>query len=119
MNTVAELNVPLFRKALEYVTEHPEEHDQDVWAYRTRCGTKLCLAGTVAMLTGHAFVWDEFSDGAQAVWTTDGRSIADVAQDELGLDNVDANWLFNGCDTIDELWEAAEEITDSEIRRLP
>ena len=108
-------NVPLLRKALEYITEHPEEHDQSSWARRTPCGTTLCLAGTVAKLTGHDFSWDVFPDLAFS--TTTGRLISEVAQDELRIDNVDAHLLFHGCDTVDELWEAAEEITDGEIRR--
>ena|SRR5690348_2417744 len=113
----SQLNVPLLRKALEYITEHPEEHNQRNWAQRTSCGTTFCLAGTVAKLTGHDFIWD-LEGGTQALLVTNGREISEVAQDELGLDNVDAHLLFH-CYDIRELWETVEEITDGEIRRLP
>lgn len=111
------INVPLLRKSLEHIDAHPEEHDQRHWAQRTPCGTKLCLAGTAVVLSGYDIRWGE--DAIVSAQTTTGAYIEDLAQEQLGLNDSAANWLFHKCEDADDLWDAAAWITDGEIRRLP
>jgi hypothetical protein len=114
-----EINVPLLRKTLEYADAHPEEIKLDTWAMKTACGTTACIAGTAVVLAGHEIDWNSKSlcfYGVSCV--TDGRFIVDVAEEELGLTEQQANELFY-CSSLNEVWEAAERLTDGEIRRTP
>lgn len=38
-------NTQKLTDTLEYVREHPEEHNQGSWGKRTDCGTTFCIAG--------------------------------------------------------------------------
>jgi len=117
------INVALLRKALEHIDAHPEEHDQRSWARKSSCGTTMCLAATVAVLAGHEIDWSKplMTTGYSAHFyeLVDGRKIPDAAQESLGADDEQAHSLFYGCKNADDLWAAAERITDGEIRRLP
>jgi len=117
------INVPLLRKALEHIDAHPEEHDQRSWMRQTSCGTTMCLAATVAVLAGHEIDWSKSlmttGDLAHFYAVVDGRTVPEAAQDSLGADDEQAYSLFYGCKNADDLWAAAEEMTDGEIRRLP
>ena len=115
---MTEIDVALLRKTLEYADAHPEGIRLDVWAERTSCGTTACIAGTAAILAGHEIDWDTMSWRRQAYLTVAGEHIADVACKELGLTETQENQLFY-CKTLDDVWEAAERITDGEIRRSP
>jgi hypothetical protein len=118
---VTEINIPLLRKVLEYADAHPEEVDLEAWASRTPCGTTACIAGITAILTGHEIDWsgasadEEFYD---ASYTTNRRFISSVAIEELGLNGYQEDMLFY-CNTLDEVWEAAEYLTGGEVKRLP
>lgn len=70
------VNTPALQKALDFVTEHPEQHDQERWATAPRkqiaaaleasggrtarmpveCGTSYCLFGAALVLHGYQFV---------------------------------------------------------------
>lgn len=120
------INIPLMRKVLEHITEHPEEHDQNVWAERGPCGTAYCMAGHTVVMTGHKLSWEsnEFEEDevvTESVQTPilingeeEGR-ISRVAAFELGL--IESQWetLFLYSDTVEDLWTAANEMTDGEI----
>jgi hypothetical protein len=124
--TTTSINVPLLRKTLEWATNHPDEHEQSVWAQRTWCGTAYCLAGRAVVEAGHDISWAEadldiFGGGQH---TTDGRDIELVAVEELGLP-VDPNRapddpnylspLFDEDNTLADLWRIASELTGGEI----
>lgn len=124
------INTPLLLKALEHVTDHPEEHDQDGWAMRSPfCGTTYCLAGHVVRMTGHDIKWQTPSEEgvpgeevasqvAEPVLidgTTETR-ISVVAAHELGLDEAQADQLFLGCATVAELWALAYAYSNGEIQ---
>jgi hypothetical protein len=115
------INVPLLRKTLEYITEHPEEHDQEMWGLKTRCGTTYCLAGHAVQLAGHEIAWPPpccpECDGREkaAYLCADGRDIAEVAREELGLARDQAWCLFNSGKTLFGLWFMAREFTNGEI----
>lgn len=115
------INVPPLRKALEYVTDHPEEHNQLTWAQRRSCGTTGCLAYHIAVIAGHEARWGDFTwDNAQAAYhVTTGETIKVVAAREIGLDLIQSDLLFAGSNSVDRLWELAAEFTDGEIAREP
>lgn len=112
------INIPPLRKALEHVTEHPEEHNQGTWASRTGCGTTGCLAYWIATFAGHKVAWMRPLIGVElACFTTQDKPIGQVAAREAGLSPAQAKQLFNGNNTIDDLWNLASEYTDGEIAR--
>lgn len=120
------IDVPLLRKVLDFVTEHPEVHDQNIWAEKSPCGTSCCLAGHTVLMTGHEIDWREDGNGsgeygADRVKTpivvkgmrTD--QISNVAGHELGLDSDQKETLFIDSETVEDLWRAANEFTNGEI----
>lgn len=130
---MTDINVPLLRKALEHITEHPEEWRQGDWALRcdqptevtngqgeceTFCGTSFCLAGHVAVMTGHEISWRQnphATGTSNSFWVVGGDRISDVARDELGLTERQAESLFAGSNTLDYLWRRASLYTDGAI----
>lgn len=107
------VNVPLLRKVMEHITEHPEEHDQQQW-----CGTACCIAGHAALMTG--WQMQTFSCGSTSSYLTrDGlRDHAEsIAMEELGLGRAEAYELFSGHNTLDDIWSIVDELTDGEIMR--
>lgn len=113
------VNVPLLRKILDHITAHPEEHDQEVWAERTACGTVMCLAGHAAVMTGHTIAYERRANGDWMVrYCTNGEQIEDVARDALGLTYLQAAKLFDSQNSRDTLWDLAETFTDGQITQL-
>jgi hypothetical protein len=113
------------------ILEHPEHHDQqfyidgvdlltpgDSLAEGTRpgCGTTLCVAGFAAHLTGYTIVrlsTDPREDTVLAYQRgKDSGFLAGVARTELGLSVVDADWLFSGLRTRDEVLAALGQLAD-------
>lgn len=113
------VNVELLRKVLEHITAHPDEHDQEVWARRTACGTAMCLAGHAVVMTGHRIDWSLLDIGGLATFTTTGEIIEAVAERELGLDLGQSVELFSAANTLARLWMLAAELTDGEITPPP
>lgn len=125
------VNVPLLRKVLEHITEHPDEHDQRKWAIRggrgQDCGTAMCVAGHAVAMTGHEIAWPTWNDNGNGYNSSvarhtrdrgsDGwpRSIEDVAREELGLSQTESEWLFMGSNTLRVLWCVANRFSDGEI----
>jgi hypothetical protein len=114
------INVPLLRKTLEYITAHPEEHDQRNWGVKTACGSSYCLAGHAVVLAGHEIDWhspDLVRMGMRSSChaLTDGRYISDAAREELGLDPERAARLFDANNDLGTLWRLASEYTDGEV----
>jgi hypothetical protein len=116
------VNVPLLRKVLEYITEHREQHRQDIWiTQRESCGTAGCLAGWAVVLADLDVDWS--TDGCFGTeYLVDGRDIAVVAAELIGVENPRtlkwADWdehLFNQNNTLADLWRIANELTDGEI----
>lgn len=114
------VNVPLLRKVLEHITEHPNEHDQTEWATRVEdCGTTMCVAGHAVAMTGYEIIWPAHS-GTAATCERDGdlwgRSIEGAAMEELGLSSDQADQLFSGVNTLEGLWHIASHLTCDEIK---
>lgn len=109
-----EINVPLLDKVLSHLIAHPDEWQQQSWARRSACGTAYCVAGHVAVMTGHDVDWGHDTFGSPAL-TTAGELIPVVAQRELGLTDVQRSLLFAGTNTLGDLFWLAERYTDGAI----
>lgn len=92
----ARINVPLLRKTMEHIEQHPEEWDQSFWM--SECGTKACFAGWACVFSGVEVVYS----WARCT-TADGDSAGAAAQDALGLTFEDADQLFEANNTMAEL----------------
>lgn len=123
-----QVNVALFRDALQEITDNPESHDQDVWAKRTANGTVVgCLAYHVTRLAGHQLNWAPgwaHSDGYHTGYVLDangnsGGCMCDVAARLLGISSYQSVELFGPGNTIDQLWAIAGRLTNGEITRPP
>lgn len=136
------VNVPLLRKAVEWVEEqdklavsgHRSEWAQDQWmAYRTddgllvdgvfvddatkaelhrlaergECGTAYCVAGYVGQLLDESYKYTWSPDGLPAV--------DDFAERALGLTTNQADLLFGGVNTADDVRRIAEEIAGEKL----
>ena len=120
------IDVVLLRKVMEHITAHPDEHDQDVWAIEAPCGTVACIAGHTVIMSGLTFRVDPPDDyerthygavrSAEVVAET-GEEVDVAAQRLLGLTDDEANALFLDADTISEIWDVVERITDGELTR--
>lgn len=107
--------------ALAYIEQHPEEHRQQTWAWRTPCGTAYCLAGHVAVQAGATFRWNAFvgADGTQladAVEVTyEGRliDVDELAMTLLGVEDEAASDLFEGGNTLADLRDQRDALAAS------
>jgi hypothetical protein len=84
--------------ALAYIDEHPDRWRQGTWGTRTRCGTALCLAGTVGVIDGALITWhpDDVVEGYATLGLIDGKEPWQYAEDALGLTEQQGNVLFAG-----------------------
>lgn len=134
-----EVNIPLLRKAVEWaefeaaqpaidchwnqgwfvlkpqdvaadLLEDAVFHDvlnadhQDVVA--EHCGTAYCIAGYVGQLLNPAYAKND---------TVRGVHVAEFARRELGISQGDAEWLFEGSHTIEEVRSVAEHIAGEKL----
>lgn len=97
--------------------DEPDAEAQYVSVVRSErvwdCGTVGCLAGWTALLAG----WRptlEF-DGVYRDGVV--RPVSDVARELLNLNANQANALFAGTNTLEDLWEYADEFTNGEASR--
>lgn len=108
-NTENGVNVPLLRQTLDYIKTHPQEWDQEVWRQVRPCGTVACFAGWACALNGDRFNPDDWDF---VITDESGVSfpIEDRAREILGLTIGDADWLFDGGNTLDDLEQIVEEL---------
>lgn len=114
--------------ALAWIGDHQEQHDQDVWASTTPCGTTYCVAGTLANLAGGELVWEDYSwrrPGhltASLVKLPDGSMelISNYAARLLGIDPEGGivDRLFYAAETYDDLKRLRDELALDVERRL-
>lgn len=104
---MSEVNIPLLRKAVEWVEQQdslPEEKREwmqstyvaresyrvNILRHKTGCGTAYCVAGYIGAMVDPRFDivdWAEQTDGSQV-------HVSDVAQKSLGLTDSQAGQLF-------------------------
>jgi hypothetical protein len=141
------INVPLAEKVLGQILAAPKRWRQSVWMNRPyaleeqsaedtvdNCATSGCFAGWTVVLAGHktsASGWlDAPSDDLLAAigevyppaeygWRDDPApaSAREVATVELGLDAVQAAYLFEASNTLRDLYDYLAEWTEGEIVR--
>lgn len=125
------------RRELEFLTAHPERHDQGTWYRLPRpeavdaepgtdwtCGTSGCLAGWTALHADYQPWVDKrgyVADDARVVRPGPGPAyerlvdVHDLARDLLGLTDRQANLLFGGDNALRDLWEYARVFTNGAI----
>jgi hypothetical protein len=116
------IDVPRLRKALEYVTAHPEDWSQEEWLVgRTKasCGTAGCLAGRVVLQDG----WSPLLElrGGQVCRTVvddagNAQRVRTLARDLLDLTDAQATVLFYGRNNLLDLWLIAEYLTYGDVQ---
>lgn len=121
---MTEINIPLLRKAVEWVEEQdakPYENRQwhqsqwrtpakvaaSVYGKAADCGTCYCVAGYVAELVGTE--WNTVN----WVQSTDGRLAHDIAAEALGL--TATGRLFDGDNTAADVRRIAEDLTGEKL----
>jgi hypothetical protein len=84
------VNVELIEKGFKLAKAHPEQHSQESWVAETPCGTRMCLAGWIAVADG----WNVSSDGF--AWKPDKvtKFVAFVAEQAAELSENQATELF-------------------------
>lgn len=98
--------------------------DQAYWAKEERngvCRTAFCIAGAAVRMKGYKFVWAESADPQLFIAETCTKKIDGVkrsfdieltAMHLLGIDWDQAESLFNGDNTIDDVIDVAESIAE-------
>ena len=102
------LDIPLARKTLEHIEAHPEEWNQGDWI----CESGMCYAGHAAHLAGAELV------GALATFTAyafgpeseRGIHVSDYARRVLGLGDGEAQRMFYGENTLEDLRGMVESL---------
>lgn len=110
-------NVDLLRNELQYITDHPEAWLQETWLSpdpNNGCGSVGCLAGNAAIHAGRAILkhddvgnWYE-ADHPSGDFLVLGAELLDLTLDE-------ATWLFEGDNSLLDLWVIAHNITLGQI----
>jgi hypothetical protein len=91
------VNVPLMRKTMEHIHEHPEEWNQGQWV--SACGTMACFAGRALILAGRDL--KQVAHGMGFQWE---------AMVELGLTFDQSGQLFYGGNNLEDLERLVELI---------
>jgi hypothetical protein len=130
------MNIPLLRKAVEWVEEQDalatskRKWYQGSWAQKRIdaaqenvndpfCHTAVCVAGKIALDAGWVPVWDDqneamfYADRATKNGVT--LPIEHIAARELGLDVEDANDLFDGNNQAADIRMIAESIAGERL----
>lgn len=129
-------NLPLLRKVYEFISDHPEEWNQQHWGWRevedvnlpgevaieiigNLCKTSYCFAGHAVNMTGWKFELDNgclLEDGEEELVFVnrqeDSSSIEDAAIHELGLTGAESSYLFNADNSLTYIREFCEELAE-------
>lgn len=114
------INEPLLFAVLMDATIHPENHDQSFWARKSACGTTGCVAGNAVIMMNHKLDWIRICDNtfeATHIADTGSRGeIASQAMADLGLNSIQAEYLFDAPNSLSDLWDYAARFTDGRVR---
>jgi len=134
--------IPGMVRTLEFLTDHPERHDQGTWidtdmvpdSHRNEelgivkinpekwdCGTAGCFAGWHSILNGWApTLRDSENQSMMVKLDKQGRIIdaeapAIFTEKDLGLTYAESRVFFSSENSIHDLWLIAETITNGQI----
>lgn len=109
-------NISEIEAIIGHIEAHPEEWNQHVWARHVHCGTAYCLAGHAVVRAGAEIRWDERRTLAE-LCVLHGRTytIGSAAREILGLTSRQADHLFNGVNSIQDLKRITKNITNGEL----
>jgi hypothetical protein len=119
--TTLPAGAPLIDRVVDVIEHNPEASLQSSWAERATdntnmrvsadnfpCGTTACFAGWTVLLAGYKI---EFLEGSTtADYTSDGRSISDLARSLLRLDYMQTERLFYETGDLAEIRNTVAEI---------
>lgn len=124
-----EPNVPLLRKTMEHIKEHPEHWLQDTYRIMVEtglaeawgrsfhrqglpleCGTAMCFAGWACDIAG--VEWRDDFGGTILVGGGETSSAATMAQELLGITGSQASYLFSAGNTIEDLEWIVEQLIE-------
>ncbi len=93
----------LLKETYQYIVDHPEEHNQQVWVSRTdKCGTVCCFAGHAVLIAGYKV------DRCNRVSEMN-MHVMDAAQKLLGLTDHQVDQLFLYADDIHDIKNLLED----------
>jgi hypothetical protein len=101
----------VFDQALGQIKAEPHTWRQTSWGVETECGTAYCLAGHIVTQAGYQMVWEPWDVGGvqrkavSCVAPSGGRMklISQVAQRLLGVNETQAEALFDGANDLEDL----------------
>lgn len=107
-------NIELLEKTMQYIEDHPEQHEQSLWLSQATpgCATAACFAGWACLLDGYeAVAWERwYRAGIDLISFNVRKSDSlvnshprELGQALLGLSDADAWVLFYGTNTLDQL----------------
>lgn len=117
-------NVALLRQTLAHIEANPDEWNQRHW----RCGTGMCFAGWAATLAGGQWYEDDQSVHRDELIAEDGDTgeydhggvitvhVDDRARRILGLDEGQAERLFDAVNNLHDLRRIVGELTEDAAR---
>jgi hypothetical protein len=116
-------NLNLIREVLSVIKENPERWNQSIWMSspepKFTCGTAMCVAGHAVSISDLDIKWVYSRwDKEYRGTLEDGRMIAKVAQELLGLTENEANTLFDANNTFAELKTIAKQIAERAGEKL-
>lgn len=122
MSTV---NVDLLQRALNYITEHPDELDQSMWVVQWKDGrTTKCLAGHIVSLAseanwGHKY-YVETKDCTEYFYWED-VPISEKACELIGIEAYGPLMyiLFDETNSLKQLWHWAHYISGGGVHIPP
>jgi len=101
------------RAVLQYICKHRRRWIQQPWATRSRrfCGTAYCFAGHVVLRHGAKIIWNEHGSAEYCKFRYDKpMTIRSAARQILRLSHAQANRLFSGRNSLDDLERIINEI---------
>lgn len=118
-------NAEKIQQVLDYITTHPSEWKQEVYAKRTACGTACCVAGHAVVLNGHELYFRRRNDDLEQLSFSALRKgmeygltdISALAQEELELTSDECYLFFASSNTLDNLWDLANHFTGGKVKR--
>lgn len=109
-------NIALLREVIEQIEKTPNLWDQSSWYnLDNECGTSYCVAGWVAVKRGHEPPQINLYEDDDDIWEIEKSPgeyvhVSEWSEYELGLSEDQADWLFSGNRTLEEIKATADHL---------